>query len=216
VRNTKAALKARPDSRRRAVAAAIAVSVLAHALLFIGLPGPTASVRAAQGRGRIVFQAGPAAAAGAIAVPVPAAAIRPKVHPTPAPNKIDASERTIVSTEVPAAAGNGVPSGGSDDRAGTQDPAAGYRTARERFIALLAARKTYPALAREKGIEGNVGLSVRLDVAGSPESVSVRRSSGSGLLDDAALALVRRCLPFPHGLGRELVLEISIAYRLED
>ncbi len=50
----------------------------------------------------------------------------------------------------------------------------------------------YPTLARRRGIEGTVTLEVRVNAAGLPEQVVLARSSGSALLDSAALEAVRR------------------------
>ncbi|MDW8123587.1 MAG: TonB family protein [Geminicoccaceae bacterium] len=50
----------------------------------------------------------------------------------------------------------------------------------------------YPAAARRRGIEGTVVLEVAVSPAGLPEEVVVARSSGSRLLDEAALEAVRR------------------------
>lgn len=50
----------------------------------------------------------------------------------------------------------------------------------------------YPTVARRRGIEGTVILDVLVNAAGLPERVAIARSSGSGLLDDAALEAVRR------------------------
>lgn len=50
----------------------------------------------------------------------------------------------------------------------------------------------YPTLARRRGIEGTVTLEVRVRADGLPERVAIAHSSGSGLLDAAALEAVRR------------------------
>ena len=50
----------------------------------------------------------------------------------------------------------------------------------------------YPTVARRRGIEGTVTLEVRVNGAGLPEQVVLARSSGSALLDEAALEAVRR------------------------
>lgn len=50
----------------------------------------------------------------------------------------------------------------------------------------------YPTVARRRGIEGTVTLEVWVDGAGLPERVALARSSGSSLLDEAALETVRR------------------------
>ncbi len=50
----------------------------------------------------------------------------------------------------------------------------------------------YPSAARRRGLEGSVQLRVTLAASGELDSVIVIASSGSPLLDDAAVAAVRR------------------------
>ena len=49
----------------------------------------------------------------------------------------------------------------------------------------------YPRLAIQKGIEGRVELLVTITATGHVDSVTVNQSSGSQLLDKAAVAAVR-------------------------
>lgn len=55
----------------------------------------------------------------------------------------------------------------------------------------------YPAAARRRGLEGSVRLRVALDATGAIDAITLIESSGSPLLDTAALAAVRRwrCAP---------------------
>jgi protein TonB len=91
-----------------------------------------------------------------------------------------------------------------------------YQSVRQAFLTLLQARKTYPLRARDKGIQGQVELSVTLDITGRAEQLDISRSSGSSLLDNAALDLVKTSLPFRHDLGTRFSTDITIAYRLTD
>ncbi|MFZ2209754.1 MAG: energy transducer TonB, partial [Porticoccaceae bacterium] len=50
----------------------------------------------------------------------------------------------------------------------------------------------YPAAARRRGLEGSVQLQVALDATGAIDDITLIESSGSPLLDTAALAAVRR------------------------
>lgn len=58
--------------------------------------------------------------------------------------------------------------------------------------------KQYPALAREQGVKGRVSVRFEMNQDGSVRSVNVIGSSGSALLDEAALATVRRASPYPY------------------
>jgi len=73
----------------------------------------------------------------------------------------------------------------------------------------------YPRIARRRGIEGTVVLLLKLDRDGSLANLSVRTSSGSDILDRAARELINRVLPYRHGTGRTISVQIPIVYRLE-
>jgi protein TonB len=51
---------------------------------------------------------------------------------------------------------------------------------------------SYPRRARRRGWEGIVDLRLRIDGAGRVSTVTVARSSGFGVLDDAAATAARR------------------------
>ncbi|NIR59824.1 MAG: energy transducer TonB [Gammaproteobacteria bacterium] len=54
----------------------------------------------------------------------------------------------------------------------------------------------YPEAARRQGLSGNLMLDVALEPDGSVNSIRVRRSSGTKVLDDAAVRIVRLAGPF--------------------
>lgn len=63
----------------------------------------------------------------------------------------------------------------------------------------------YPAAARRDRIRGEVHVSFTVTSSGSVGSVRIARSSGSPILDEAAIDTVRRAAPFPpipEGAGR--------------
>jgi periplasmic protein TonB len=65
--------------------------------------------------------------------------------------------------------------------------------------------RTYPEAARSRGITGVATVRFALERNGQVLSVSLVRGSGAGILDEAALAMVRRASPFPSfpaGLSR--------------
>ncbi len=64
----------------------------------------------------------------------------------------------------------------------------------------------YPEEARRKGIAGTLMLDVALNPDGTVNSVSIRRSSGNSMLDNAAIRIVRLAAPyspFPENIRRE-------------
>lgn len=54
----------------------------------------------------------------------------------------------------------------------------------------------YPALVRAEGLSGRLLLDVAINANGSVRKIRVLRSSGSPLLDQAAIRIVRRAAPF--------------------
>ena len=72
--------------------------------------------------------------------------------------------------------------------------------------------KSYPRLARERGIEGEVRLRFRLDSSGNVEAVEIVRSSGYEILDIASIRAVYRAAPMPSVRGW---IEVPIAYVLK-
>ncbi|HMM19328.1 MAG TPA: TonB family protein [Selenomonadales bacterium] len=86
----------------------------------------------------------------------------------------------------------------------------------EAFLRQIEKRKDYPYMARRRGQEGRVIVTVRLTAAGELAGEQIVRSSGVAALDEAALLLVRKVCPFPHNAGRPITMNIPIAYRLEE
>jgi len=97
----------------------------------------------------------------------------------------------------------------------TSSPESGLRCARAgaALRALVAAHKRYPALARRRGLSGTTVLTFGVAADGGLATLSVERSSGSPLLDAAALAAVRDAAPFPIG-GCSFTLPVQ--FRLAD
>jgi TonB family protein len=64
-------------------------------------------------------------------------------------------------------------------------------------VAHLQRYKSYPAAAKSEGTRGIATVRFSLSASGAVISSSLARSSGAGVLDQAALAMVRRASPFP-------------------
>jgi TonB family protein len=79
--------------------------------------------------------------------------------------------------------------------------------------------QSYPARALEWRIEGSVTVAARIGRDGRVKSAHVKASSGSDILDAAALekVLVTTSLPDPPPplRDREFVLEVPIVFRIE-
>jgi len=82
------------------------------------------------------------------------------------------------------------------------------------FSAWLAARKTYPEVARRHGEQGSVTLRFQVAVDGRVLDVALVTGSGSPVLDEAAEALLHNAtLPAPH---TEISRTVRLRYRLDD
>jgi protein TonB len=83
----------------------------------------------------------------------------------------------------------------------------------------LAAHKTYPDAARQRGEQGPVVLRFTVDRSGKVLEVTLVSGSGSPRLDDAAQAMLRNASlpPFPAQMPQERVTAtVQIRYRLTD
>jgi protein TonB len=82
----------------------------------------------------------------------------------------------------------------------------------------IESHKKYPEAARARYIEGRVTLGFVLTAGGRTQAVTVVKSSGHPILDQAAVAAVKDASPFPHpppGLFKEaLQMTIVIAFEL--
>ena len=96
--------------------------------------------------------------------------------------------------------------------------------ARQRYLGALVSaihrKKHYPRAARARHDEGKVVVSFVIRKTGRLEDIRIARSSGSELLDEAALKTIRRVNPFrplPNELGKESwALAVPIAFTLKD
>jgi protein TonB len=70
-------------------------------------------------------------------------------------------------------------------------------TWRTQVLALVEKNKRYPETARSRREQGTAQVSFTLDRKGMVVSARVTQSSGSGALDEEALALLKRAQPFP-------------------
>lgn len=81
----------------------------------------------------------------------------------------------------------------------------------------LAGRKTYPELARRRGIEGIAALRFTADRTGHVLTVELVRSAGAVVLDDAAEAILRNATlpPFPPDMSQDkITVTVQIRYTL--
>ncbi len=78
---------------------------------------------------------------------------------------------------------------------------------------LLERAKSYPLLARERGMEGTVFVSFVIGSRGLPQDVKIMKSSGYQILDEEVKKMLKKASPFP-GIKGEIV--IPITFKLTD
>jgi protein TonB len=75
----------------------------------------------------------------------------------------------------------------------------------------------YPPMARRRNIEGIVAVYLEIERNGEIVSVSTGRSSGSSILDNAAVSLIKKIPPLENLiLNRTLALNVNITYKLTE
>ena len=77
--------------------------------------------------------------------------------------------------------------------------------------AAIEKAKSYPPLARKRGLEGTVTAEFTISAKGYPENIRIVRSSGHEILDSAAKKTILRASPFPSVKGS---LEVPITFRI--
>ncbi len=136
-------------------------------------------------------------------VPEPAPALVREPVPTPpvaAPPQPAPVIQDVAPQQPSASASTG--QGTAREATGADSAtAATRRAAQASYRDILSARleraKIYPRTAMRRRIEGIVVVKMVLAANGSLRSVQIFDTSGYAVLDDAALALVRRVAPFP-------------------
>jgi protein TonB len=82
---------------------------------------------------------------------------------------------------------------------------------------LIRQNLLYPQMARRRNIEGVVGVHFEIGIDGGLVSVRANHSSGSSILDKAAVSLIERICPIKNGsIRKRMALNINIAYELTD
>jgi protein TonB len=119
----------------------------------------------------------------------------PKPQPEPKPEAKPAAPSAAASPARPAASA-------TPGRAGNRGLIETGATAlvssyQAQVLAHLQRHRSYPEEARSRGITGTAVVHFALGRDGRVLALSLARSSGSSLLDEAALAMVRRAAPFP-------------------
>jgi len=119
-----------------------------------------------------------------------------------------------VSGTSPAAVQSAIPGKASMQvglESGRNKAASGDSGAVNTIRAAIERAKSYPPLARRRGLEGTVTAEFTINEKGYPENIRIVRSSGHEILDSAAKKTILRASPFPAVKGS---LEVPITFRL--
>jgi protein TonB len=137
----------------------------------------------------------------------------------------------VVTSNAPAIAGS-VPGAGSSEASGANSASGSNGNAGagvgngsgpgagdgidQRTYCVYCPEPHYPLLARTRGWQGSVDVGLVVLADGSVDAASLRRSSGYGVLDEAAIAVARRSrFKPPASSGLRAPLHGRIEYRFE-
>jgi protein TonB len=82
---------------------------------------------------------------------------------------------------------------------------------------LISQNLLYPQMARRRNVEGIVGVQFEIGTDGSLVSVRVNHSSGSSILDKAAVSLIEKICPIRNNaIKRSMAMHINITYELTE
>ncbi|HUZ90781.1 MAG TPA: TonB family protein [Methylocella sp.] len=163
------------------------------------------------------------------AVPVPELPAAPKPNvvlmtrhkPKPKPKKIIKEEPKPVvkrTREPPAPRTSAPPRAAAAARAAASHApnAAAAAAWRSSWAAALSWAKHYPEAARARGEQGTVRLALVIDRGGRVVSARIIGSSGSPILDEAALGMARHASgrPLPPEMGASVSLIVPVRYSI--
>jgi protein TonB len=161
----------------------------------------------------------PPVARDEVALPTRRIAAAPPPPPPPAVQTPARLARAVRPAPPASGARTPIIAADADDAAPGAGPGSGATPPRYGFGSAANPLPRYPEIARERGWEGVVLLSVSVSAEGRADAVRVSRSSGHEILDRAALEAVRRWRFEPGrraGLPVAATAEVPIRFRLED
>lgn len=152
----------------------------------------------------------------------------PEIAPTETPVKKDAKskEAMTIKAKAPEKAKTGRPDGdgiavgssapaGPGQGSGPAGPGSGSGGGTNAVLAQIRAKieraKRYPMAARRMNMQGVAQVHFAINPEGQPSGLALKTSSGYPLLDDEALATIRRAAPFP---SYSEPLEIGIRFEI--
>ena len=169
--------------------------------------------------------------------PAPAPKAKPQASPSPVPKpaRVQAAPQKIIAVEpskaepaftVPAVPA--VPAVAATEGQPGNAPAASEVTGpdpgsigrfRVEFMDIAGRYKRYPRIAQDNNWEGRVELRIAFSETGTISAINVRKGTGRPVLDEEAMAMIRRAQPhitIPPALrGRAFTLDIPVDFFLK-
>jgi protein TonB len=133
--------------------------------------------------------------------PAPARKPPPKPSPKPAPKTAPAKAKSAPAAPASQAEtaaqgprpGNAGAGGASRDERGS----ANVSSYQARLASHLRRFRAYPAAAADQGLRGTATVTFTVNGSGAVMSARLAGGSGHAILDEAAVAMVKRASPFP-------------------
>lgn len=158
--------------------------------------------------------------------PAPKPRAESKPAPAPAPAPVEPAQSSPTQALAQPNPGSAAPQRSAGGGTGTgQSDAGSSAVAKASYARLLLTRLqraiVYPRRAQRRDIQGVVRVEVVLAASGTLKTVRLVGTSGSDILDDAAIQLVRRVAPFPpvpqdlSPRGQDFAFVAPIQYRLD-
>jgi protein TonB len=131
--------------------------------------------------------------------PNPDVAIQPSPKQVETEARAPQEERPLMVAAAPKVVAEQLGETPAAPRQGALNPydSTAARTWQARIVALIERNKRYPAVARSRGQAGMARVVFTIDRQGRLLDSHVTNSSGVAVLDEEALALLRRSEPFP-------------------
>jgi protein TonB len=146
--------------------------------------------------------------------PLPRAVVAPAARPAPVPRAVPTAPVARIAP-APDAAGSAAAAGGPGQSAEAKEEEADWYSL---ISAHLERNKRYPREAKAAEQQGTPMVRFAVDRRGRVSDVSISRSSGHDLLDEATLDLLRRVSPLPampRSMGHDrVVVSLPIEYSL--
>ncbi len=129
----------------------------------------------------------------------------------PAPIAAEPVKSAPVAATAPVQA---APSASSTPVAAAK-PEFDYSAYQSTLSSKLEKNKTYPMMARRRGMEGTVKMKLVIAPNGSLVESQVVASSGHDVLDNEALKLVRSVFPIKHNADKQISVVVPVMYKLQ-